>query len=323
MTAETTEGLVCPRDHGALQAVEGELSCAAGHRFPLRRWAGGAFADFSDETTFDSNAALQRATYDDGQANRYSGQGQDDKARFMRDFVSRRVRGRVKAKEQLLLSAFRDLRLPPAPRLLEIGCNDGRYLFVASALSGGSGSGLDISAAAVQQALEARPRGDRNAFHVGQADRLPVGDGSVDCVLSFDVFEHLGQGGFEQAMREVARVLAPGGALLVYVVSQNDRFTLHETLRQISGGRVGVDDGEGHRWENFIHPDRFRAVAAEVGLSVARLRAYHGFWTLFAEYYLYNAPPAFAYRLLDLLDYPLWRFDHGNGFLAVARKESP
>jgi hypothetical protein len=89
-----------------------------------------------------------------------------------------------------------------------------------------------------------------------------------------------------------------------------------ETIRRVSHGKLGVDDGEGHRYENFIHPDFFRSVATESGLRVKTLTAYHGYWTLLAEECLHNVAPRFFYRLFSFLDAPLVRAEHGNGFLA-------
>ncbi len=313
-------GLACPHDGQPLAAGSSDFRCGAGHRFPLRRWAGSAYGDFRDEESLDETAQAQRVTYEAG-SNRYALEGAGAKAAFMRAFVSARLRDEVKSKEDLLLSTLRELPLGPQSRLLEIGSNDGRYLDVASAISGGSGLGIDLSERSVRQAIEARPPECRAAFHVGRADRLPVASGSVDCVLSFDVFEHLGHPAFERTMAECGRVLRPGGWLLVYIVSRKDRFTLHETLRQLTHGRIGVDESDGHRHENFIHPEEFRGAAGAAGLAVERLRAYHGFWTLFADYYLHDFMPRWGYRFLHWLDYPLVHFEHGNGFLGLARRK--
>ena len=308
-----SEFLRCPRSGEPLR-LEGDRLVSSAATYPLRRVEGGeAYADFRLE--LDAVAELQRETYEQEES-RYLQEGLADKRAFMAEFVEARRRGQVKAKEEFLLRALRELRLRPGSRVLEVGCNDGRYVDTVAALHGCEGVGVDLSERAIAQALAARPEGLRTRFHVAQANALPFADASFDVLLSFDVFEHLGHPGFVATMRECHRVLRPGGVLLVYVVSQKDTFTLHETIRRVSHGKLGVDDGEGHRYENFIHPDFFRAVATESGLRVKTLTAYHGYWTLLAEECLHNVAPRFFYRLFSFLDAPLVRAEHGNGFLA-------
>jgi SAM-dependent methyltransferase len=56
----------------------------------------------------------------------------------------------------------------------------------------------------------------RNAVDVfGSADRLPFSDESFDVVVSFEVLEHLERP--DEALREMSRVLRPGGHCVVFV----------------------------------------------------------------------------------------------------------
>jgi SAM-dependent methyltransferase len=50
-------------------------------------------------------------------------------------------------------------------------------------------------------------------FRLGSGEAIPYPDGSVDVILTFDVFEHVRS--VEGTLRECARVLRPGGRLLV------------------------------------------------------------------------------------------------------------
>ena len=93
--------------------------------------------------------------------------------------------------------------------VLEAGCGEG---YGADLLAGVARTvvGLDYDAATAVHAARRYPR-----VRVARANlvALPVGDGAVDAVVSLQVIEHLwDQGRF---LRECARVLAPGGALLV------------------------------------------------------------------------------------------------------------
>ncbi len=296
--------LACPRDGAPLFARGEGVACQAGHRFPRR----GRAIDFRGEAA--PGEAAQRDIYN-GEVGHYA-EGGDELRRFVRDHLA----GRVKSKQEFLLRALSGLSFAPSPEVLEVGCNDGRYLSLALALWRGRGIGLDIA----ERALERAALSGEGEFHLASACALPIAPASMDCVLALDVYEHLGHDGFRRSLREAARVLAEGGALVAYVVSQQDRFTLHETLRRMTGGALGVDAGDGHRYEDFVASALFREAAAEAGLAIERLDPYHGFWTLFADYWLPRTP-RLAYRLLERLDVHLTREGYGNGYLAIARKK--
>ncbi len=66
------------------------------------------------------------------------------------------------------------------------------------------------------------PRGQHDARGIRNEDvtALTLGDASVDFVLCFDVLEHVGN--YRAALAEFARILAPGGALLLTVPFATD-----------------------------------------------------------------------------------------------------
>jgi cyclopropane fatty-acyl-phospholipid synthase-like methyltransferase len=287
----------------------------------VHRHHGHTFANFVEPGSLDGVERVQRDHYE-REDERYAAQSASNPA-FMRAFVEAYARGKgLKNKDALLASRLRALPLERGGLVLEVGSNDGRFLNAAVAMHGCAGIGIDLAAAAVRRALEHRPQGLDVEFHVGRASALPFVDGCFDAIISMDVFEHLGHDGVRATLRECARVLKPGGVLLAYVVSRQDRFTLHDTWRQISCGRLGHDDQDGHVWENFLTPDEFRQGARAAGLSTRWLRAHHAFWTLFASEELGDRLPRWALSVLDLFDRPLVRCEHGNGFLAEAIKDA-
>ena len=77
--------------------------------------------------------------------------------------------------------------------------------------------GVEIDAATVAHAAETY-RGDNLRFIQGSASELPLEDACVDVVVSFETLEHIRE--HEQFVREVGRVLRPGGT---FIVSTPDR----------------------------------------------------------------------------------------------------
>lgn len=116
------------------------------------------------------------------------------------------------ARELLVRYGRRSEPFPPASsprRLLDVGCGTGATLNTISDL--GLAIGIDRSA----EALEfCRQRGLENlALATGEA--LPIKTESVDAVLALDLLEHIEDD--SAACREFARVLRPGGILVVTV----------------------------------------------------------------------------------------------------------
>ena len=103
----------------------------------------------------------------------------------------------------------------PAQRVLEIGCGTGNLLLTAKRIQPAAivvGMDPDLTALARAQ-RKARRRGLAVQLDRGYADELPYGDDSVDVVLSSFMLHHVPTDRREPAMREVRRVLRPGGAL--------------------------------------------------------------------------------------------------------------
>lgn len=316
MTSSSGLVFACPRHRTALHRDAASLTCTEGHGFVAS--ARGGFDFVGDSEPLTHLERHQRATYDDSHS-RYAVQADSAAHDFMRRFAQTFARARLKGRAELLRQMTDACELKAAASVLEIGCNDGRYLNALAERYGVVGGGIDLSATAIERAHALRLH-DSLEFHVAKADALPFVDNSFDAVVSFDVFEHLGHEALGRTMGEIARVLRPGGVLLCYVISQRDRFTFHETLRRITHQRFGVDDGEGHAFENFVDPALFRGLSDDVGLRVDAVRAYHGFWTLFADEHLHSALPRAAYKMLEWLDRPLTDLEYGNGFFGLSRK---
>ncbi len=109
-------------------------------------------------------------------------------------------------------------KLPVDGMLLDAGCGSGQTMaWFLAAHPPWRASGIDVSLDALRAAHSAGlPVCSATAL------RLPVTDNSVDAVISLDVLQHLPLGGGDsKALLEFARVLIPGGALLIRTNAQS------------------------------------------------------------------------------------------------------
>ena len=178
------------------------------------------------------------------------------------------------------------LEMKPADTVLDLGCGSGRFC-VWSLDSGAHVIGLDTGAFF---AAEARAGVD---LVVGELRRLPFADGTLTKAYTIDVLEHLSPEGLEMTLREVSRVLVPGGSLFVYThVRQRSRLAL--VLRAIAGlasaiERRGLSDLtlEKLRKTDHLNPLMSRRhldeVAAAAGFRVERFRYYTPVFSSMAE----------------------------------------
>ena len=107
------------------------------------------------------------------------------------------------------------LQLHTGERVLEVGCGGGFYAYEAAQCVGPSGQvcALDLSA---DQIAAAQSRCAELAWvtcRVGDAVTLPYEDAVFDVVYGVQVFEYVAQ--LDTALREVQRVLRPGGRCLI------------------------------------------------------------------------------------------------------------
>lgn len=103
----------------------------------------------------------------------------------------------------------------PGQRLLEIGCGTGTVVIMIKQLHPDvEVVGLDPDVKALARARRKAERASVSAqFARGFSDKLPYADASFDRVFSSFMFHHLEPEQKERTLREVRRVLRPGGTL--------------------------------------------------------------------------------------------------------------
>jgi len=136
---------------------------------------------------------------------------------------------------------------PPATRLLDAGCGTGRRMPACGAV------GVDL-------VVEMLVQGARKRVAAGDLEALPVRPGSVDVIWCRLAAGHLES--LDALLREAARALAPGGALVV--TDFHSRAVERGLTRTFKDGA-----GRLRAVEHVVHTEAaHRAAAARAGLTV-------------------------------------------------------
>jgi len=147
--------------------------------------------------------------------------------------------------------------------VLDVGCGDGAYSIHAAQL-GATVTGLDISPAML---AAARRRADATGVSVewreGRAEALPFPAASYDVVMAVTVLCFVPDAA--AAIREMARVLRPGG---VIVIGELGRYSLWAFTRRVRAWFGDKFWREAHFWT----PGELRRLVERSGLKFGALR---------------------------------------------------
>ncbi len=125
-------------------------------------------------------------------------------------------------KRGLIDVLLRRVVLPPDAKILNIGVGTGDDLAVIKKY--GSVYGLDID----PRALDLIPDGFLTEKVQGDVCAIPYPDNSFDCVVAFDVLEHIKDDVL--AVHEIQRVLRPGGSFVATVPAFPFLFGKHDVV---------------------------------------------------------------------------------------------
>jgi 2-polyprenyl-3-methyl-5-hydroxy-6-metoxy-1,4-benzoquinol methylase len=149
-------------------------------------------------------------------------------------------------------------RAPAAIRLLDVGCSSGAFLHTACRL-GYQAEGVEPSADAAQTAREAGLK-----VFTGYLEQANFPDATFDAITLIEIVEHLRDA--LGLMRECARILKPGGVVLVTTPNAHS-WTARAMGSRWAGFNLNAMGGH----ISFFNPHSIALLAARSGLRVHRL----------------------------------------------------
>ncbi|MBJ7339185.1 class I SAM-dependent methyltransferase [Mycolicibacterium sp.] len=164
--------------------------------------------------------------------------------------------------------AMSGLTFRPNDAVLDIGCGDGFLTrAIATLTPGGVVIGADPSHRMVATAAESATTGAAGPwFVVADVRGLPFAE-RFDAAVSFNALHWVPEQ--EQALRQIATVLRPGGSVTVQVVCAGPRPSLEAVAMQLCRTPHWAPCFEGFE-APFLHvdPERYGDVAAAAGLTL-------------------------------------------------------
>ncbi len=174
-----------------------------------------------------------------------------------------------RGRRRVIEEELRALRLPTSIEILDAGCGSGRNMVDLARF--GTVTGLELADASV---AKARSRGVGDVVQA-TLEAMPFAADRFDLAVSFDVIEHLDND--REALRELRRVVRPGGLLLVTVPAYQWLWSEHDVInhhrRRYTRSTLSIAAGDaGWQTVSTTHFNGILLPAAAAHRAILRLR---------------------------------------------------
>jgi len=150
------------------------------------------------------------------------------------------------------------MNIQPTDRILDLGCGTGwASRRLARMASAGEVVGLDVADEMLHRAEEASSDFNNIRYVWGSAENIPALDGLFTKVLSVESFYYYADQ--NKALRELKRVMAPGGQLFILINLYKDN---HYSLRWVGELKVPVQALSEAEYISLLERHGFRNVEA-------------------------------------------------------------
>jgi SAM-dependent methyltransferase/uncharacterized protein YbaR (Trm112 family) len=258
------ENLVCPVDRSALTFEGGFLSSEAGRRYPVVEGMPVMLVKDLPETIGLAKASIELATESAAGTSPQDplylatiGASDDERRVAQRQFergasfdavVAALIGATSGTAYNHLRGAVGSYPIPrmrfPTPRpgrLLDVGCNWGRWT-IAAAREGHQAVGIDPQLGAVLAARHvATQLGVSTKYVVADARLLPFREAQFDYAWSYSVLQHFADVNVTAALSELRRVIRPGGGARVQMANAAGLRNLYQIARKRRRPACGFD----------------------------------------------------------------------------------
>src|SRR3989338_6179893 len=175
------------------------------------------------------------------------------------------------ALKRRVCSIVRELNIDPSDSILDCGCGDGLYLKIIKEFSGVNISGFDLNGDSLRMA-KGYTKDKGVPLVQGRIGALPYKDKSFSKIFSTEVLEHIED--HAGALREIFRILKPGGMLIVTVPNHNYPFfwdPVNWTLEHCLGERIksGFWAGIWNMHLRLYYREEIESLIRQAGFKVA------------------------------------------------------
>lgn len=249
----------CPSCQGILRENPGALSCTGcGEQYPVRD----GVAIFA-EGRIGPAEHRQREIFSNICQTTFGG------FRSHGEYAPRAIQNWKKLRYLRRMGCTRDAVV------VDVGCSEGFYARLLRERYGARVIGVDISDSIFVAARQDTILGLGNRYCLALADRLPLPERFADCVVCFDLLEHLPKP--EAAVVEFVRILRPGGRLLIHMPVSDYAYTLQWFLAMCFPRWTRAQaEAIGHFYDQIITSGRLLEIVHALPLRVLRAEKFGG-----------------------------------------------